>query len=123
LKDPRGILVAPGASQASRQIRFTSLREIAGLERVVKAYLAEAIKVEEAGLKVTLKKTSDFKIPEEFRAQLAKNPALKTAFQALTPGRQRGYLFYFSQPRQSKTRQSRVEKCVPGILEGRGLND
>jgi uncharacterized protein YdeI (YjbR/CyaY-like superfamily) len=123
LKDPRGILVAPGASQAARQIRFTSVGEIAGLERVVKAYLAEAIKVEEAGLKVTLKKTSDFKSPEEFRAQLAKNPALKTAFQALTPGRQRGYLFYFSQPTQSSTRQSRVEKCVPMILEGRGLND
>ena len=123
LKDPRGILVAPGAAQAVLQARFTSVGEIARLEGVLKAYIAEAIKVEESGLKVSLKSTSDFKIPAEFQARLSKDPALKKAFQALTPGRQRAYLFYFSKPRQSRTRESRVAQCVPQILAGRGLND
>lgn len=123
LKDPKGILIAPGASQAGRQIRFTSAGEIARLESVVKVYLSEAIQVEKAGLAVNLKKTSDFDIPEEFQAKLDKSPALKKAFQALTPGRQRGYLFHFAQPKQSSTRTARVEKCVPMILAGKGLND
>ena len=123
LKDPRHILVPPGAAQAVLQMRFASVGEIAKLERVLKAYIAEAIKVEKAGLTVALKKTSDFKVPAEFQAKLSKNPALKKAFQALTPGRQRGYLFYFSKPKQSKTRESRVAECVPMILKGRGLND
>jgi uncharacterized protein YdeI (YjbR/CyaY-like superfamily) len=123
LKDPKGILVPPGDAQAVLQARFTGVGEIAKLERVLKAYIAEAIRVEEAGLKVTLKKTSDFKIPQEFQNKLNKNAALKKAFQALTPGRQRGYLFYFSEPKLSKTRESRVEQCLPMILKGRGLND
>lgn len=123
LKDPKGILVAPGASQAGRQIRFLSVEQIERLEGVVKAYLAEAIKVEKAGLTVTLKKTTDFEMPEEFQARLNKNPALKKAFQELTPGRQRAYLFHFAQPKQSSTREARVQKCVPMILAGKGLND
>ena len=123
LKDPRRILVAPGASQAGRQVRFKDLRDIVALESTVKAYITEAIEVEKAGLNVTLKRTSDFKIPAEFQSRLDKNAALKTAFHALTPGRQRAYLFYFAQPKQSQTRLSRVEKCIPQILKGRGLND
>jgi uncharacterized protein YdeI (YjbR/CyaY-like superfamily) len=93
------------------------------MEPVLKAYVQEAIDVEKAGLKVKLKKTSDFKIPEEFQSRLDETPALKTAFDALTPGRQRGYLFYCSQPKQSKTRESRVAKCMQQILKGKGLND
>jgi len=109
--------------QAARQIRFTNVREIIQMEPILKAYIREAIELEKAGLKVKLKKTSDFKIPEEFQNKLDVIPALKTAFDALTPGRQRGYLFYFAQPKQSKTRQSRVEKCMQQILKGKGLND
>jgi uncharacterized protein YdeI (YjbR/CyaY-like superfamily) len=123
LKDPRGILVAPGASQAGRQARFTNVREITALERTLKAYIAEAIRLEKSGLQVTLKKTSDFKMPTEFKSRLDKDPALKAAFRALTPGRQRGYLFYFAQAKQSSTRAARVDKAVPRILKGKGLLD
>ena len=123
LNDPKGILVAPGNTQAGRQIRFTNVREIAELEPVVIAYIRQAIEVEKAGLKVELKKTSEFKIPPEFQSKLDKDPALKTAFEALTPGRQRAYIFYFSDPKQSKTRESRVEKSLRQILKGKGLND
>ena len=124
LKDPKGILVKPGEnSQSGRQIRFTSVREIVAMKAVLKAYIHEAIEVEEAGLKVSLKKTADFDMPEEFRSKLDESPALKTAFNALTPGRQRGYLLYFSGAKQSKTRESRIEKCMQPILDGKGLTD
>lgn len=109
--------------QSARQIRFTSVKEIIEMEAHIKACIYEAIEVEKAGLKVPLKKTTDYQIPEEFQNQLHKNAALKKAFHALTPGRQRAYLFYFSQPKLSKTRESRVEKQVKHILEGKGLND
>ncbi len=124
LKDTNGILVQQTENvQAARQIRFTSVREITEQAAVLKAYIKEATDVEKAGKKVPLKKTSDYPVPEEFRNKLDKSPALKTAFQALTPGRQRAYLFYFSQAKQSATRVSRVEKCMPRILKGKGLND
>jgi len=123
LKDPKRILDTPGQHQAARQIRFTNAQEIVGMKPSLNAYIREAIEVEKAGLKVKLKKTADFKIPEEFQNKLDKLPALKTAFNALTPGRQRGYIFHFSQPKQSKTREARVEKCIPQILKGKGLND
>lgn len=124
LKDPNGILIQQTANvQAARQVRFTSVREIVGMEPMLKAYIYEAIDVEKAGLKVKYRKTSEFKIPEEFQNKLDEIPALKAAFDALTPGRQRAYLFYFSQPKQSKTRESRVEKCMQQILNGKGLND
>jgi uncharacterized protein YdeI (YjbR/CyaY-like superfamily) len=124
LKDARGVLVKPGENtQAARQIRFTNLREVLEMERLVKAYVSEAIDVEKAGLEVTYKKTADFAIPEEFQKQLKTTPSLKTAFAALTPGRQRGYLLYFSGAKQSKTRQARIEKCLPRILQGKGLDD
>lgn len=109
--------------QAARQIRFTSLQQIKDMESTLKSYIYEAIEVERAGLKVELKKTSEFNIPDEFRQVLDEYVELKTAFEALTPGRQRGYLLHFSQPKQSKTRESRIEKCIPQILEGKGLND
>ena len=124
LNDANGILIQQTKNvQAARQIRFTNVRQIVKMEPILKAYIFEAIEVEKAGLKVPLKKTTDFKIPEEFQNKLDKIPALKTAFYALTPGRQRAYIFYFSQPKQSKTRQSRVEKCMKQILKGKGLND
>jgi len=123
LKDPNRILATPGQHQAARQIRFTNVRKIVEMEPVLKAYIQEAIEVEKAGLKVKLKKTADFKFPDEFQKKLDEIPALKAAFHALTPGRQRGYIFHFSQPKQSKTREARVEKCVPLILDGKGLND
>ena len=124
LKDPNGILIQQTKNvQAARQIRFTNVREIVKLKPFLKAYIKEAIAVEKAGLKVKLKKTSDFKIPEEFQNKLDQMPALKTAFKALTPGRQRAYLFHFSQPKQSRTRQSRVEKYMHQILNGKGLDD
>lgn len=109
--------------QSARQIRFTNSKEIIKMKKVLKAYIYEAIEVERAGLKVKLKKTADYKVPEEFQNELAKNSALKIAFEALTPGRQRAYLFYFSQPKQSKTRALRIEKSIPQILDGKGLND
>jgi uncharacterized protein YdeI (YjbR/CyaY-like superfamily) len=124
LKDPRGILIQQTKNvQAARQIRFSSVREIVEMEAVLKAYVREAVEVEKAGLKVKLKKTSEFAVPEEFQKKLDKSPALKTAFGALTPGRQRGYILYFSAAKQPKTREARVEKCVPQILDGKGLND
>lgn len=123
LKDPNGILKKPGNSQAGRQIRFTNVREIVKMKPILKAYIDQAIAVEKAGLKVKLKETADFEIPEEFQNKLDELPALKTAFDALTPGRQRAYIFYFSAPKQSKTRESRVEKCMQQILNGKGLND
>lgn len=124
LKDPKGILVQQTENvQAARQIRFTHVREIVKLESTLKAYIKEAIEVEKAGLEVEYKKTSDFKVAEEFRKKLDEIPALKKAFAALTPGRQRGYMLYFSQPKQSKTRASRVKKCMPQILKGKGLHD
>ena len=124
LKDADGILIQQTENvQAARQIRFTDVREIVQMEPILKAYLHEAIEVEKAGLKVKLKKTSEFAIPEEFQKKLDALPALKTAFAALTPGRQRAYIFYFSAAKQSKTRESRVEKCMQQILKGKGLND
>jgi uncharacterized protein YdeI (YjbR/CyaY-like superfamily) len=124
LKDAKGILIQQTENvQSARQIRFTNVREIVRMKTILKAYINEAVEVEKAGLKVKYKTTSEFKIPEEFQNKLDEIPALKTAFDALTPGRQRAYLFYFSQPKQSKTRESRVEKCMPQILNGKGLND
>ena len=124
LHDPNGILIQQTENvQAARQIRFTNLKEIVKLAPALKAYIYEAIEVEKAGLTVKLKKTKDFVVPEEFQKKLNKNQALKTAFEALTPGRQRAYLFYFSQAKQSKTRESRVEKYIPQILSGKGLED
>jgi uncharacterized protein YdeI (YjbR/CyaY-like superfamily) len=124
LEDRRGILVQQTENvQAARQVRFTDVREIVKLRTVVKTYIKEAIEVEKAGLKVDFKKTTDFKIPEEFQDKLRKNPALKKAFNALTPGRQRAYIFYFSSAKQSATRASRVEKYEQQILHGKGLDD
>jgi uncharacterized protein YdeI (YjbR/CyaY-like superfamily) len=124
LKDPKGILVQQTENvQAARQVRFTSLQEIEKLKPALKAYIKEAIAAEKAGLKVALKKTSEFKVAEEFQNELDKNAALKKAFTALTPGRQRGYLLFFSSAKQSKTREERVEKCMPRILKGKGLDD
>lgn len=123
LRDPNRILVTPGQHQSARQIRFTNFREIVKMKPIVKAYIREAIKVEKAGLKVKLKETADFTIPNEFQKKLDEIPALTAAFRALTPGRQRQYIFHFSQPKQSKTRESRVEKWMQQILIGKGLND
>lgn len=124
LKDPKGILIQQTEHvQAARQIRFTGVREIIKMERILKAYILEAIEVEKAGLKVNLKKTTEFAVAEEFQSKLDKIPALKKAFQALTPGRQRGYLLYFSAAKQSKTREARVEKYIQQILDGKGLDD
>jgi uncharacterized protein YdeI (YjbR/CyaY-like superfamily) len=124
LSNAHGILIQQTENvQAARQIRFTDIAAIAELEPVLKTYIFEAIEVEKAGLKVELKKTKEFEMAEEFRLKLDELPALKTAFEALTPGRQRGYLLHFSQPKQAKTREARVEKCIPGILEGKGLDD
>ena len=124
LKDANGILNKPGENtQAARLIRFTNVREIVEMEPILKAYLNEAIEVEKAGLKVDFKKTTDFIIPEEFQKKLDEIPALKTAFDALTPGRQRAYILYFSAAKQSKTRASRVEKYMQQILDGKGLHD
>ena len=124
LKDAKGILIQQTENvQAGRQIRFTNVREIVKIKTILKAYIHEAIDVEKAGLKVNYKKTSEFKVPEEFQNKLDETPALKKAFAALTPGRQRGYIFYFSQPKQSKTREARVEKYMKQILGGKGLDD
>jgi uncharacterized protein YdeI (YjbR/CyaY-like superfamily) len=124
LSDANGILIQQTENvQAARQIRFTNVREIVKMETVLKAYINEAIEVEKAGLKVNFKKTTEFINPEEFQKKLDENPALKTAFDALMPGRQRAYIFYFSASKQSKTRESRVEKCVQQILNGKGLDD
>ena len=124
LKDAMGILITQTENvQSARQIRFTHVDEIEEMEPVLKAYIREAIEAEKAGLKVELKKTMEFKVPEEFQEKLDELPALKTAFEALTPGRQRNYLLYFSAPKQSKTRAARVEKYIPQILSGKGMND
>lgn len=124
LHDAKGILIQQTKNvQAGRQIRFSNVREIVEMESILKAYVHEAIEIERAGLKVSFKKTEDFSIPEEFQIKLDRLPDLKIAFAALTPGRQRAYLFYFSQPKLSKTRAARVEKCTKQILEGKGLQD
>jgi len=124
LNDPNGILIQQTKNvQSARQIRFTNAKEIVKMEKILKAYVYEAIEVERAGLKVKLKKTSEFKTPEEFQKRLDKSTALKKAFDALTPGRQRAYIFYFSQAKQSKTREARVEKYIKQILSGKGLDD
>ena len=124
LNDADGILIQQTKNvQAARQIRFTNLKQIVEMENTLKTYIFEAIEVEKAGLKVVLKKTEAFKMPEEFERKLAEIPALKTAFEALTQGRQRAYLLHFSAPKQAKTRESRVEKCMQQILDGKGLND
>ena len=124
LNDPEGILIQQTENvQSARQARFTGVGEINKLERVLKTYIYEAIEVERAGLKVKQKTTAEFKVPEEFQQRLNKSKALKKAFEALTPGRQRGYLYYFSQPKLSKTREARVEKYIPEILKGKGLED
>lgn len=124
LNDPEGILVQQTENvQAARQIRFTGAREITKSKAALKAYIYQAIEVEKAGLKVPLKKTKEFAVPEEFQKELARSKTLEKAFEALTPGRQRGYLLHFSQPKQSKTREARIEKWIPQILKGKGLND
>lgn len=124
LKDARGILIQQTENvQAARQIRFTDVREIVAMKTILKAYIAEAIEVERAGLKIDFKKTTQFTIPDEFQKKLDENPALKTAFDGLTPGRQRAYILHFSRAKQSSTRESRVEKCIQQILDGKGLDD
>jgi len=124
LQDTNGVLIQQTERvQAARQIRFTTIQEIVELVPVVKTYIYEAIEVEKAGLKVDLKETTEFTVPEEFQKKLTELPVLKAAFEALTPGRQRAYLLHFSQPKQSKTRESRIEKYMPQILHGKGLND
>ena len=123
LKDPKGILIRPGQSQATRFMKFTSVREIAKMQSVIRAYIREAIANEKAGLDVEHKKTSDYEIPQELQKKLDKTASFRKAFQALTPGRQRGYIIYFSSAKQSKTRESRIEKCTPLILKGKGLYD
>ena len=124
LADPDGILIQQTENvQSARQLRFTSVQQVVKMARTVKAYVYEAVEVERAGLQVKYKKTKDFKIPAEFQIKLDKMPSLKTAFDALTPGRQRAYIFHFSQPKQSKTRTARVEKYLKQILNGKGLDD
>ena len=124
LKDSRGILVQQTENvQAGRQIRFISVSEITAMEPVLKDYIKEAIEVEKAGLEINLKKNTEYQIPEEFQSKLDEMPAMKAAFEALTPGRQRAYLLYFSEPKQSKTREARVDKYTQQILSGKGLND
>ena len=123
LKDPKGLLKAPGASQAGRQVRVTSVDEIAKLEPAIKTFLGEAVAAEKAGLQVEMKQTRDYPVPDEFRERLAADPALKEAFEALTPGRQRSWLFHFAQPKQARTRESRIEKAVPRIFDGLGMMD
>ncbi|MHC1773756.1 MAG: YdeI family protein [Flexilinea sp.] len=124
LKDVNGILITQTENvQAARQVRFTNVQEIVEMETILKAYIYEAIEVEKAGLKVDYKKPTEFNTPEEFQNKFDEIPALKTAFYALTPGRQRAYILYFSAPKQSKTREARIEKCIQQILNGKGLND
>lgn len=124
LHDANGILIQQTENvQAARQIRFTNVREIVAMETILKAYIFEAIEVEKAGLKVNFKKSTEFTMPEELINKLEEVPGLQDAFDALTPGRQRAYMLYFSAPKQSKTRASRIEKCTQQILDGKGLND
>ena len=122
LKDVHGVLTRPGQhTQAGRWIKFTSVREIAEMKSILKAYIREAIAVEKSGMKVKLKKTSDLKVPEEFQLMLDEFPNLKAAFDGLTPGRQRAYIYHFSAPKQAKTREARVRKFMPHILKGKGI--
>ena len=124
LKDPKGILIQQTENvQAARQVRFTSVSEITKLAPTLKAYIKAAIAAEKAGLEVNYKKTSEFKMPDELQKKLREMPAFKTAFEALTPGRQRGYLLHFAAPKQSQTREDRIEKCLDQILDGKGLLD
>lgn len=124
LNDAKSILENPGENtQSARLIRFTNVREIVALEAILKAYIYEAIEIEKSGLKVDFKEKTKLVYPEEFQQKLDEAPALKAAFEALTPGRKRAYILYFSAPKQSKTRESRIEKCIPQILIGKGLND
>lgn len=124
LKDPKGILIQQTANvQAARQVRFTSAKEIDKQKTTLKAYIYEAVELEESGVKVEMKKTTEFAMPEEFKARLDMDRKLKKAFEELTPGRQRGYLLHFSSAKQSKTRESRIEKSIPQILDGKGLDD
>jgi uncharacterized protein YdeI (YjbR/CyaY-like superfamily) len=124
MKDPKGILIQQTANvQAGRQIRFTNLQQIVKLKATLKSYIRYAIDVEKSGAKVEYKKTEEFSVPEEFQSKLAQLPKLKAAFESLTPGRQRAYILHFSSAKQSKTRVSRIEKCMPQILIGKGLND
>ncbi|MCT2409590.1 YdeI family protein [Chryseobacterium antibioticum] len=124
LNDTENILIQQSENvQAARQIRFTGLKEITDLQKVIPTYVYEAIEVEKSGIKVPMKKTKEFDMPEEFQNKLDENPELKEAFEALTPGRQRAYLLHFSSAKQSKTREARIEKYIPQILTGKGLND
>ncbi len=124
LKDPHGVLTQPGKhSQSTRWIKFTSVREITEMKSILKAYIREAIEIEKSGLKVKLKRTSDLKLPEEFQLMLDEFPDVKKAFEALTPGRQRAYIYHFSAPKQSNTREARVRKFMPHILKGKGPLD
>jgi uncharacterized protein YdeI (YjbR/CyaY-like superfamily) len=124
LKDEKGILIQQTENvQATRQLRFTNVKEIGELEDVIKAYIFEAIEIEKLGLKVEMKQTADFEIPAELQLVLDENPAFRSAFEALTPGRQRGYLLHFAQPKQSQTRFARIEKCIPKIMVGKGFHD
>lgn len=124
MSDPKGLLIQQTANvQAARQMRFTDIREIIDRKAVIKSYIREAIKVEKSGVKVPMKKTTEFEVPEEFQVKLDRMPALKKAFHALTPGRQRAYLLYFSSAKQAKTREARIEKYLDQILDGKGLDD
>lgn len=124
LNDSEGILIQQSKNvQAARQVRFTNIEEIVGKQAILKNYIYEAIEVEKAGLEVKFKKTEEFILADEFKTKLDELPDLKKAFEALTPGRQRAYMLHFSTPKQSKTREARVEKSIPQILEGKGLND
>ncbi|MFP3831471.1 YdeI/OmpD-associated family protein [Chryseobacterium sp. SIMBA_028] len=124
MKDPDHILIRQSENvQAARQIRFTALQQIVDLEKNLQAYMFEAVEIEESGAKVEMKKTREFEMPEEFQHQLDHNSTLKEAFESLTPGRQRAYLLHFSSAKQPKTREARIEKCIPQILTGKGLND
>jgi uncharacterized protein YdeI (YjbR/CyaY-like superfamily) len=124
LKDPDGILIQQTENvQSARQIRFTDITRIKKQRAVIKRYIREAIEIERSGMNVKLKETAEFPVPKEFQSRLNKNPDLKNSFEALTPGRQRGYLFYFSQAKQSKTRESRIEKYIPNIIQGKGIDD
>jgi len=124
LSDANGILVQQTKNvQSARQLRFTDSKQIVKMEKIIKAYVYEAIEVEKAGLKVALKKVAEYSMPEEFQKKLAKSKTLKAAFEKLTPGRQRGYLLHFSTAKQSKTREARIEKYIPKILEGKGMDD
>lgn len=124
MQDAENLLIQQTENvQSARQLRFTSNAEIVKLKSAIKTYVKEAVELEKSGAKVEMKKTADYAVPEEFQAKLNEDAELKRAFKALTPGRQRGYLFYFSQPKTSKTREARVEKAIPQILDGKGLDD